>query len=114
VHNPTFAVAKALDLGTLCVTEIVVKIDWDHKKAAANKRKHGVTFQEAASCFNDPNGCYLRNESPSYEDRVILIAFSSKQRLLFVVHAEVSRDAIRIVSARRASPAQRKIYNALD
>jgi uncharacterized DUF497 family protein len=88
-----------------------VKIEWDAKKAAANKRKHGVTFAEAATCFDDPNGCYLRNESPSYEDRLILIALSSKQRLLFVVHAEVGRDAIRIVSARRASPAQGRIYN---
>lgn len=64
--------------------------------------------------FRYPNGCYFRNESPSFEDRLILIAFSSKHRLLFVVHAEVGRDAVRIVSARRASPAQRKIYDALD
>jgi uncharacterized DUF497 family protein len=91
-----------------------VKLEWDPKKAAANKRKHGVSFREAATCFDDPNGCYLRNESPSYEDRLILIALSSKPRLLFVVHAEVRRDAVRIVSARRASPAQRKIYDALD
>jgi len=91
-----------------------VKIEWDTKRAAANKRKHGVTFQEAATCFDDPDGCYLRNESPSYEDRLILIALSAKLRLLFVVHAEVGRDAICIVSARRASPAQRKIYDALD
>ena len=45
------------------------------------------------------------------EDRLILIALSSKQRLLFVVHAEVERVAIRIISARKASPAQRKIYD---
>jgi uncharacterized protein len=91
-----------------------VKLEWDPKKAASNKRKHGVTFQEAATCFDAPNGCYLRNDSPSYEDRLVLIALSSKHRLLFVVHAEVRRDAVRIVSARRASPAQRKIYDALD
>ena len=88
----------------------LVKFEWDPKKAAANQRKHGVTFQEAATCFADPNGCYLRNESPSYEDRLILIAFSEKPRLLFVVHAEVERNAIRIVSARKASSAQKKIY----
>jgi uncharacterized protein len=80
------------------------------EEAATNRRKHGVTFEEAATCFEDPNGCYFRNESPAYEDRLILIAFSQNQRLLFVVHAEVERDAIRIVSARRASPAQRKVY----
>ena len=87
-----------------------MKFEWDPKKAAENRRKHGVTFEEAASCFADPNGCYLRNESPSYEDRLILIAFSEKPRLLFVVHAEVGRNSIRIVSARKASPAQQEIY----
>jgi uncharacterized DUF497 family protein len=87
-----------------------MQFDWDPKKAAENRRKHGVTFQEAATCFADPNGCYFRNELPSYEDRLILIAFSEKQRILFVVHAEVGRNAIRIVSARKASPAQRKLY----
>jgi uncharacterized protein len=92
----------------------VIRFEWDLKKAARNARKHGVTFEEAATCFDDPHGCYLRNEAPSYEDRLILIAFSSARRLLFVVHAEVGRDAIRIVSARKASPAQRRIYDELD
>ena len=87
-----------------------MKFEWDPKKAASNHRKHGVTFTEAAACFDDPNGCYLRNESPSYEDRLILIAFSKTPRLLFVVHAEVGRNTIRILSARKASPAQRKVY----
>ena len=87
-----------------------VRFEWDPEKAASNRRKHGVTFDEAASWFADPRGCYFRNEAPSYEDRLILIAFSEKARLLFVVHAEVGRDAIRIVSARKASAAQRKLY----
>jgi len=89
----------------------VIKFEWDRRKAAANARKHGVTFEEAETCFEDPRACYLRNETPSYEDRLILIAFSSKRRLLFVVHAEVGRDAVRIISARKASPAQRRIYD---
>jgi uncharacterized protein len=91
-----------------------VRFEWNPEKAAENERKHGVTFDEAATCFDDPSGCYLRNESPSYEDRLILIGISSPSRLLFVVHAEVERDAIRIVSARKASPAQRRIYDGLD
>jgi len=91
-----------------------VRIEWDKKKAARNVRKHDVTFDEAATVFDDPNGCYLRNEAPSYEDRLILIGYSSRRRLLFVVHAEVGRDAIRIVSARKAGPAQRRIYEGLD
>ncbi len=91
-----------------------VKFDWDPKKAKRNERNHGVTFDEAVTCFEDQNGCYFRNESPSYEDRLILIAMSARTRLLFVVHAEVGRDSIRIVSARKASPAQRRLYDGLD
>ncbi|MDX2055182.1 MAG: BrnT family toxin [Polyangiaceae bacterium] len=91
-----------------------MKIEWDAKKATSNRLKHGVTFQEAATCFDDPNGSYFRNDANEYEDRLILIALSSKARILFVVHAEVGRDAIRIVSARKASPQQRKLYHALE
>lgn len=89
----------------------MLKFEWDRRKAAANARKHGVSFEEAKTCFDDPKACYLRNEAPSYEDRLILIAYSSGRRLLFVVHAEVGRDAIRIISARKASPSQRRIYD---
>lgn len=89
----------------------MLKFEWDRRKAVANARRHGVTFEEAQTCFNDPRACYLRNEAPSYEDRLILIALSSKRRLLFVVHAEIEREAIRIISARKASPAQRRIYD---
>jgi uncharacterized DUF497 family protein len=91
-----------------------VKFEWDPTKARANARKHGVTFREATTCFDDPRGCYLRNDAPSYEDRLILIGVSGERRLLFVVHAEVGRDAIRIISARKASAAQRRIYDGLD
>jgi uncharacterized DUF497 family protein len=91
-----------------------VRFEWEPEKAKENLRKHGIGFDEAVTCFDDPNGCYLRNESPSYEDRLILIAMPSRSRLLFVVHAEVGRDSIRIVSARKASPAQRRIYDGLD
>ena len=87
-----------------------LRFEWDPRKAAANRRKHGVRFEEAATCFDDPHGSYFRNEAPSYEDRLVLIAYSQKQRLLFVVHAEVGKESIRIVSARKASPTQKKLY----
>jgi uncharacterized protein len=91
-----------------------MRFAWDPEKATENERKHGVSFDEAASCFEDPRGCYFRNEAPSYEDRLILIAMSIRTRLLFVVHAEVGRDDVRIVSARKASQAQRRIYDGLE
>jgi uncharacterized DUF497 family protein len=90
-----------------------VKVEWDPKKAKRNEKKHGVSFEEAATCFDDAHGCYFRNDSPSYEDRLILIAMSSRTRVLYVVHAEVGRDSIRIVSARKASRSQRKRYDEL-
>jgi uncharacterized DUF497 family protein len=71
-------------------------------------------FDEAATCFEDPKGVYLRNEAPSYEDRLILIGASAASRVLFAVHAEVGRDSIRIASARKASKAQVRIYGGLD
>jgi uncharacterized DUF497 family protein len=91
-----------------------VRFSWDAEKARENRRKHGVSFEEAATCFEDPKGVYLRNEAPSYEDRLILIGASASSRVLFVVHAEVRRHAIRIVSARKASKAQIRIYEGLD
>ncbi len=91
-----------------------VRVDWAPDQAAANERKHGVSFEEASTCFEDPSGCYLRNTAPSYEDRLILIGLSSVDRLLIVVHAEVGREAIRLVSARRASKAQRRLYEGLE
>jgi uncharacterized DUF497 family protein len=90
-----------------------VKFEWDPQKARSNLRKHRVSFEEAVSCFDDPRGCYFRNDAPSYEDRLILIGLSKERRLLFVVHAEVGRGSIRIVSARKASPGQRRIYDGL-
>lgn len=77
-------------------------------------RKRGASFEEAATCFEDPHGVYLRNETPSYEDRLILIGASATSRLPFVVHAEVGRETIRILSARKASRAQLRIYEGLD
>ena len=91
-----------------------VRFSWDAKKARENRRKHGVSFEEAATCFEDPKAVYLRNEAPSYEDRLILIGASASSRVLFVVHAEVGRDAVRIVSARKASKAQIRICDGLD
>jgi uncharacterized DUF497 family protein len=104
------------DIGLVGISVLreYVRFSWDAKKARENRRKHGITFDEAATCFEDPKGVYLRNDAPSYEDRLILIGASAKRRVLFVVHAEVGRDAIRIVSARKASKAQIRIYQELD
>jgi uncharacterized DUF497 family protein len=85
--------------------------EWDAAKAAANLRAHGVSFVEATEVFDDPHAI----DAPDlYEtDRFVIIGRSSRDRVLFVVHAVLEDHArIRIISARKASPTQRKAYYA--
>ena len=81
---------------------------WDRRKAAANLRKHGVSFEEASIAFEDELGAYYPDSL--HDDRFILIGYSRQQRLLYVVYAEVTRDAIRIISARKATRHEKKRY----
>jgi uncharacterized DUF497 family protein len=85
-----------------------VRFTWDPRKAAANAKKHGVTFEEAATAFADPLGAYYPDRM--HETRFILIGRSRQQRLLYVVHAEVRADHIRIISARRATKNEKAHY----
>ena len=81
--------------------------EWDEAKARANLRKHGVSFSEAATCFLDAEAFTAPDKD--YPERFILIGLSRQLRVLFVVSAE-ALDRIRIITARKASPAQRKVY----
>lgn len=85
-----------------------VEFAWDRRKAAANLKKHGVSFEEAATAFEDRLGAYFPDSL--HEDRFILIGFSRKHRLLYVVHAEVEPQAIRIISARKATRNEKARY----
>lgn len=81
--------------------------EWDSGKAAENARKHGVTFAEATSVFDDPRAL----DAPDLQvvDRFVVIGRSSLSRVLFVVHCEQGAR-VRIISARKASRAQRRLY----
>jgi uncharacterized DUF497 family protein len=85
-----------------------VRFTWDLRKAAANLRKHGVSFAEAATAFDDELGAYYPDAL--HDDRFILIGYSKQQRLLYVVHAEVRHDVIRIIGARRATSHEKARY----
>jgi uncharacterized protein len=84
--------------------------EWDPVKAAANVKKHRVTFEEAASVFLDPAALTFSDPDHSEEeDREITIGRSTRQRVLFVAH--VARESgVRIISARRATRQERKQY----
>ncbi len=81
---------------------------WDARKAAAIRRRYGVSFDEAATASDDPLGAYYPDTL--HDDRFILIGYSRRRRLLYVVHAEVMADAIRIISARKATKHDRTRY----
>jgi uncharacterized DUF497 family protein len=91
-----------------CSTLRRVRFVWDARKAAANLRKHGVSFEEASTAFDDELGAFYPDSL--HENRFILIGYSRQQRLLYVVHAEVRPDAIRIISARKATKHEKTRY----
>ncbi len=76
--------------------------EWDPRKAEANQRKHGVTFEEAAATFLDPDARVFDDPDHSEgELRFLLIGTSPARRVLLVVHVERG-EAVRIISARVA------------
>ncbi len=81
---------------------------WNEKKAHDNHRKHGVTFEEACEIFFDP----FRQGSDAFdnfEERQFFIGFSIKRKLLIVVYTERGKRT-RIISARKATNEERRIY----
>jgi hypothetical protein len=90
-----------------------MKFTWDENKAVANHKKHGVTFMEAKSVFNDDQA--LRIFDPDHsesEDRFILLGLSSALRILLVCHCYREKDQeIRIISARKATRKECEFYN---
>jgi uncharacterized DUF497 family protein len=87
-----------------------VRFEWNALKAAANLRKHGVSFDEAASVFFDPLSATGDDPDHSLDERrSVTFGMSSSGRLLVVAHAQHD-DAIRIITARHATRAERKLY----
>jgi uncharacterized protein len=87
-----------------------VIVEWDPVKARTNRRKHGVTFEEAATIFTDPLSFTIPDPLHSEtEERFIIIGQSIQQRLLVVVHTD-RENTIRIITAREANVHERKTY----
>jgi uncharacterized DUF497 family protein len=87
-----------------------VRFEWNPLKAAGNLRKHGVSFAEAASVFFDPLSATGNDPDHSLEEkRFVTFGMSSSRRLLVVAHTGQD-DAIRIITAREATRAERKLY----
>jgi uncharacterized DUF497 family protein len=89
-----------------------LKFGWDARKAVANLRKHGVSFEEAKTVFYDEHARIIPDpEHSEDEDRFILLGFSARLRLLVVCHCYREREeSIRIISARKATKAEQQQY----
>ena len=92
----------------------VIRFDWDAKKDIANHRKHGVTFSEAQTVFEDENAIEFYDEDHSLkEGRYLMIGISSKLRLLLTSYTVVqtkNEEIIRIISTRKATKNEQKVY----
>ncbi|HEY6322145.1 MAG TPA: BrnT family toxin [Thermoanaerobaculia bacterium] len=87
-----------------------MRVEWDARKAAANLRKHEVSFDEASTALDDPLAATVRDPDHSdMEHRFITFGVSTGGRLLVVAHAE-EEDLLRIISARLATRPERRIY----
>jgi uncharacterized DUF497 family protein len=81
---------------------------WDLDKADRNARKHGVTFEEAATVFADPLALFIEDES--HPENARIIGESLAARVLLVVFVERDRGVVRLISARRATRHERRRY----
>jgi uncharacterized protein len=83
---------------------------WDPNKASSNAAKHGVSFEEAQTVFDDPLAVIFDDEAHSQQElREILIGHSTQNRLLIISFAEQA-NTIRIISARRATRNEQRDY----
>ena len=90
-----------------------IEFQWNPAKAKANLKKHGVAFEEAATVFFDDRAVEFYDDDHSeWEDRLLLLGLSSTLRLLLVCHCYRESDSvIRIISARKATKNEAKLYD---
>ena len=87
-----------------------LQFEWDPNKAAKNVEKHQVSFEEAATVFDDPMFITFIDEEHSVdEERYITTGLSNRGRLLLVAHTD-REGRIRIISARKATKKERRFY----
>ena len=89
-----------------------LSFEWDENKNRINRKKHGVSFEEAKTVFYDENALLINDPDHSIqEERFILLGFSQMQQMLVVCHCYRSSDTvIRIISARKATKKESDIY----
>lgn len=89
-----------------------LRFEWDENKDRANRKRHGISFQEAQTVFLDDHARIIDDPDHSVDEaRFLLLGLSSALRLLIVCHCvRESGNVIRIISARKASRSERSAY----
>jgi uncharacterized DUF497 family protein len=88
-----------------------MEFEWDPRKDRENQGKHGLNFEEAATVFDDELQITIPDPDHSAgEFRYLTIGLTTSGRLVVVSHTEDEEDRIRLVSARNATPHERKTY----
>lgn len=88
----------------------MLEFEWNEKKALENRRKHGVSFVQAAQAFADPLSLTIPDpEHSGTEERFVLLGQTARSHLVVVVHTE-RENSIRIISARRANAKEQRDY----
>ena len=89
-----------------------IRFEWDARKSSANKKKHGISFEEARTVFFDENAKLINDPDHSEdEDRFVLLGVSSSLKVMLVCHCyREEGNVVRIISARKASPHESKQY----
>ena len=84
--------------------------EWDARKAEQNLKKHGVSFDEAASAFSDPFALTINDPDHSLDEpRFVTIGMTAEQRLVTIAHTDRG-DAVRLIGARQATRKERQDY----
>jgi uncharacterized DUF497 family protein len=87
-----------------------MEIEWDAAKAASNLKKHGVSFEEAATALLDPQALTQEDETSTRESRWVLVGMGAAARLLTVVYTLRAEERIRLISARKATRKEASFY----
>ncbi len=87
-----------------------MEFEWNRHKATANLRKHGVDFADAATVLHDEQAVTVRNSHPT-EDRFVTLGMDALGRILVVVFTWRD-EAVRLISARKATRREREQYEA--
>ena len=84
-------------------------VEWDPEKAASNLLKHGVDFADAVTALEDEAALTRADPDAQGEDRFVSLGMDAQGRILVTVFSHRS-DSVRVISSRKASPAERRLY----